>query len=1137
MPAKARASPIRSKDPCAEWKRKLKERDAELKEAREQQAATSEVLKVISRSPGDLQPVLDTIAERAARLCNSHDAQVFRLDGDFLRMVTNFGSMPGLPVGTGLQMDRGSVTGRAVVDGCTVHVLDLAAESDDEYPEGRARQRRFGHRTTLATPLLLEGVPVGAILIRRREVQAYTASQIQLLETFAAQAVVAIENARLFNETKEALEQQTVISEILRVISSSPTDTQPVFDAIVKAGVPLFGGTEISLRLVKGDYSDLVASTRSSYVLDGYNRMPLDDESHPGARAIRRQEVVQVPNIAVADEWVGAAYKQRAEQREFRAVMSAPLLRENKAIGAITVDRAAQGRFSDKQVALLKTFADQAVIAIENVRLFNETKEALEQQTATAEILKVISSSPADIQPVFDAVAESAARLCGAHDVVIRLVDGTMSRVVAHHGPIPVNPPRALTRANMGSRAILDARTVHISDVTEARVQEEYPETWLATGQRTFLAAPLVREDRAIGTIVMRRQEVRPFTDRQIKLLETFAAQAVIAIENVRLFKELQARNAEITEALEQQTATAEILKVISSSPTNLEPVFDAILENAMRLCDAHMANLSLYDGDRRILVGQRGGNTEYVKWATSRGLVQIFVGSNTARVIAERRPIQIADLSDSSSYLDRTPGAVALVELAGARTFVVVPMIKEGRVVGGIAIYRPEVRPFTQKQIDLVSTFANQAVIAIDNVRLFNETKEALEQQTATAEILRVISESPTDTQPVFDAIVDSAVRLSGGLGVTLRLVKGDSTEVVATTRPGVARTIPLSDDRGASSRAILRREVVHVPDVLAESWIREEIKRHAAVRGRAIMCAPMLREDRAIGAIVVNRANPGAFTDRQIVLLQTFADQAVIAIENARLFNEIQEKSRQLEIADRHKSEFLANMSHELRTPLNAVIGFSEVLQQGMVGALNDKQGEYIEYIHKSGSHLLSLINDILDLSKVEAGRMELDLASFSVPLAIDNALTLVRERATRHGLTLGCTLDPSIADIHADERKFKQVMLNLLSNAVKFTPEGGRITVAAHPVNEGVEVSVADTGIGIAPEDCDAVFEEFRQVGRHAEGKAEGTGLGLALARKFIELHGGRIWLTSIPGKGSTFSFTLPVAQPAAQAVTAN
>jgi signal transduction histidine kinase len=395
--------------------------------------------------------------------------------------------------------------------------------------------------------------------------------------------------------------------------------------------------------------------------------------------------------------------------------------------------------------------------------------------------------------------------------------------------------------------------------------------------------------------------------------------------------------------------------------------VFDAILEKATQLCDSHLGLLRLYDGEKHRVVAVRGGNPDFTKYIIDRRPIQPTPESLFAGMIRDTQPIHTVDLRDTPNYRNRREGAVRMVEDGGARTHLAVPMLKEGRAVGTIAIYRPEVRPFTQKQIDLVSTFANQAVIAIENVRLFNE----------------------------------------------------------------------------------------------------------------------------------------------------------------------IQEKSRQLEIANRHKSEFLANMSHELRTPLNAVIGFSEVLQQGMVGEMNDKQGEYINYIHTSGSHLLSLINDILDLSKVEAGRMELDVTHFSIPLAIDNALTLVKERATRHGLSLESTLDPAVAEIDADERKFKQILLNLLSNAVKFTHEGGQITVTARAVNATVEVSVTDTGIGIAPEDCDAVFEEFRQVGQDAERKAQGTGLGLALTKKFIELHGGKIWLTSTVGKGSTFTFTVPVNQPEVQA----
>src|SRR5262249_5047158 len=246
-------------------------------------------------------------------------------------------------------------------------------------------------------------------------------------------------------------------------------------------------------------------------------------------------------------------------------------------------------------------------------------------------------------------------------------------------------------------------------------------------------------------------------------------------------------------------------------------------------------------------------------------------------------------------------------------------------------------------------------------------------------------------------------------------------------------------------------------------------------------------------------------------IELLRTFATKSALAIQNARLFQEIEDKSRQLEAASQHKSEFLANMSHELRTPLNAIIGFSEVLNERMFGELNEKRAEDLKDIYASGQHLLSLINDILDLSKVEAGRMELEAADFDLPSAIENALILVRERATRRGITLGRTIDDRLGIVRGDERKVKQVLLNLLSNALKFTPEGGRIDVSARLQDGAAEIAVADTGVGIAPEDQGAIFEEFRQVGT-ADKKVEGTGLGLALSQKFIELHGGRIWVSS-------------------------
>jgi signal transduction histidine kinase len=341
------------------------------------------------------------------------------------------------------------------------------------------------------------------------------------------------------------------------------------------------------------------------------------------------------------------------------------------------------------------------------------------------------------------------------------------------------------------------------------------------------------------------------------------------------------------------------------------------------------------------------------------------------------------------------------------------------------------------------------------------------------------------------------------------------------------LSRSEPIRFGEGALGRAALERQPVEVPDVLDasayEGRMREVMRR---TDFRAVLAVPLLREGRILGGLVVLRKSPGRFAPEVVDLLKTLAAQSAIAIQNARLFSELEDKRQELEAASRHKSEFLANMSHELRTPLNAIIGFSEVLGERMFGELNDKQSEYVQDILSSGRHLLALINDILDLSKVEAGRMELELSRFDLPAAIGSAVILVRERATRHGLALELSVDDRLGPFVGDERKIRQVLLNLLSNAVKFTPEGGRIQVRAAPADGAVEISVSDTGIGIAPEDQEAIFQEFRQVGTDYARKREGTGLGLALARRFVDLHGGRIWVKSRPGEGSTFTFTLPV-----------
>ncbi len=829
----------------------------------------------------------------------------------------------------------------------------------------------------------------------------------------------------------------------------------------------------------------------------------------------------------------------------FRGVVVVPMLRDGEPIGVINVARQERGLFTGRQVALLQTFADQAVIAIENVRLFTETKEALDQQTATAEILRVISSSPTDEQPMFDAIARSSVRLCGAFDVSIFRVDGDRLAFVVHHAPIAQRHgdfSLALVRGTVGGRSVLESRTVQVADLqNEGREFPDAVEHARRFGFRTILSVPLLREGIAIGSIQLRRTEVQLFSERQVALLQTFADQAVIAIENVRLFKELQQKNealtqahSQVTEALDQQTATAEILRVISNSPTDLQSVFEAIVAHAVRLCRAQFGGLQRIVGDHTTLDAQYGVSLDELA-TLQRDVFPLPISraSATGRAIPDRAVVQIRDIRDDPDF--RTP---RLQAMQGFRTILAVPMMREGIPIGVLALWRREVQPFTETEIGLVSTFADQAVIAIENVRLFKELEarthdltRSVGELSALGEVGQAIS-STLVLQTVLSTIVARATQLSGtDAGVIYEYDEQREIFVPRATEQLEAEIVetmlatPVRKGEGATGRLAEMREPIQVPDILAAP--AESRVRGALVRAgyRALLAVPLVRDDRLLGGLTVIRKATGAFASEVIELLTTFATQSALAIQNARLFREIEEKSRQLEVASQHKSEFLANMSHELRTPLNAIIGFSEVLTERMFGELNEKQAEYLTDIHASGQHLLSLINDILDLSKIEAGRMDLELTDFHLPTALDNALTLVRERATRRGVALHTNVDERLDEVRADERKIRQVVLNLLSNAIKFTPEGGRIEVGAVPRDGFVEVLVSDTGVGIAPEDQEAVFEEFRQVGTVAK-KAEGTGLGLTLCRKFIELHGGRVWVTSQVGVGSTFTFTIPV-----------
>jgi len=655
-------------------------------------------------------------------------------------------------------------------------------------------------------------------------------------------------------------------------------------------------------------------------------------------------------------------------------------------------------------------------------------------------------------------------------------------------------------------------------------------------GYRTQLVVPMMRQGVCIGAISTVRPEVRPFSESIIALIQTFADQAVIAIENARLLKELQTKNSDLTESLDQQTATSEILRVISRSPTDVQPVFDAIARNARRLCDTDSASVLRLDGTMAHLAAVDNEDTDRAEAFRRAYPSPVTLRSAGGRAILTGQTVHIHDVLEDPEY------EFAGLQSVGLRSLLSVPMLRHGTAIGAIIVHTwATPRPFGSKQIELLQTFADQAVIAVENARLFKELEartaeltRSVEQLTALGEISRAVS-STLDVETVLQTVVSRASQLAGSDGGAIYEYDDATREfhIRATHHLDPAlvaslRASPLHRGEGAMGRATETREPVQIADIQVAGAYQSHIRDTLLGAGyRALLSVPLVLEDQIIGSLSLNRKTPGEFSEEAVEVLKTFATQSALAIENARLFREIEVKSRQLEAASQHKSEFLANMSHELRTPLNAIIGFSEVLNERMFGDLNEKQDEYLKDIHASGTHLLSLINDILDLSKIEAGRMELELTDFHLPSAIESALTLVRERATRRGIVLQPAVDGGVGQLRADERKVRQVLLNLLSNAIKFTPEGGRIEVRAVRENGAVAVSVSDTGIGIAPEDQEAVFEEFRQVGSSA-ARQQGTGLGLTLCRKFVELHGGKIWVSSALGAGSTFTFRLPIRQ---------